>query len=226
MVQTAPRRVTIIALTELIEDFSLYPRAQVDDYHVREIAAAMEAGVEMPPVIADVDSKRIIDGFHRCRAAKRKNGPLGRIKVLLKKYSSEASMFEEAARLNSDHGRNLTVYDKTRVLVRGRELGLSIDNLADALHITRDRADNLVLTRVSATGQVLKRTMAHFAGAPLSDTQGTFNRGKAGGMDQLFYINQVKAILETDSVDWSRQNVIDGLSELHSLLFKHSARFK
>ena len=96
-----------VKATELVQDYDLYPRAQVDGYHVREIAEALEAGVSMPPVIAEKGTKRVVDGFHRIRAAQKIHGATAKIEVVFKVYGSEAELFREAMRLNADHGRNL-----------------------------------------------------------------------------------------------------------------------
>src|SRR5688572_13414948 len=57
-----------IKASELVEDFDLYPRGDVDGTHVLSLVQALEAGVELPPIIACKKTKRIVDGFHRRRA--------------------------------------------------------------------------------------------------------------------------------------------------------------
>lgn len=210
--------IRMVPATELVQDFNLYPRAQIDDYHVREMANAMQAGVEFPAIIAERSTKRITDGFHRVRAWQRDGGPNVKVPVEFHVYENEAALFTEAIRLNSAHGRNLTIYDKTRCLTLAEEYGIERSVAADALHITVERAEKLLVERVAATGEVLKRTMHHLAGKSVTAAQRAFNRDRAGGLDQLFYINQVIALLETDSMDWSRDNVVAGLRRLHEML--------
>ena len=55
---------------QLVEDFSLYPRSQVDGSHVQRLSEALLAGETLPSIIVD-ESGRIIDGFHRRRAVMR-----------------------------------------------------------------------------------------------------------------------------------------------------------
>jgi ParB-like chromosome segregation protein Spo0J len=213
----ARKLITKIPASSLVQDFHLYPRAQVDEYHVREMAEAMTAGATFPPVIADRKSKRIIDGFHRVRASQKLHGPNAEIDVELRTYPDEASMFQEAVMLNAAHGRNLTLYDKTRCLLVAKEMGITREVISGALNITVERAEKMLLERVAASGEVLKRTMGHLAGETLTEEQAGHLR-RAGGMDQLFYINQVVALLETDSIDWKRSQVVATLNRLFELL--------
>ena len=140
------------------------------------------------------------------------------VKVDLREYDDDAAMLKDAMTLNASHGRTLTVYDKTRCLLLAQELGISREVVSVVLNITRERAEHLLLTRVAATGEVLKRTMGHFAGATLTSEQADHNTYRAGGMDQLFYINQVIALIETDSIDWARANVKERLEFLSERL--------
>jgi hypothetical protein len=205
---------------ELKLDYNLYARQRVDSYHVAEMVESLKAGAVFPPVVADIDSKRVVDGFHRIHALQRLYKEKAEVDVMLKKYASEAEIYEDAMRLNSTHGRNLTSYDKAHCILRGRELGLPDDRIAGALHITGDRISELIAERCTADSVVLKRTIEHFAGKQVSEKQRDFIP-RAGGMDQLFYINQVIALLETNSIDWSREKVKEGLTRLHKLLSEH-----
>ena len=210
---------TIIRMkvVELHLDFNLYPRFKVDSYHTAEMVESLKAKVNFPPIIADSTSKRVIDGFHRVYALQHLYKEKAEADVILRKYPSESAMYEEAMRLNSTHGRNLTSYDKAHCILRGRELGLTDEHIAKALHITRDRITSLIHDRWTADATVLKRTVSHFAGKTLTKEQKDFIP-RAGGMDQLFYINQVIALLKTDSIDWKREKVRVALEELFEVL--------
>lgn len=213
---SSPRKTKLKADT-LIRDYTLYPRAQIDDQHAREIKHAMDAGHEMPPILVDKASLRVVDGFHRLEAFLRKEGADQSISALVKEYESDAAIFEDAIRLNAAHGQALSTYDKTRAAVRGDELGLSRDQISVALNVTRERLDKFLVERVGMKGEVLKRTTAHLAGKTLTPAQVDFTK-RAGGMDQLFYITQVTMLLESDSVDWDRDKVVEGLRTLGKVL--------
>ena len=201
----------------LVQDFKFYPRAQVDEQHVREMAEAIRAGAQLPPIIIDGKSKRIIDGFHRIRAHQKVGGTAVVVSVNEQEFADDAAMFQAAMTLNSAHGKNLSIYDKTRCLVLAGEMGIERNIVAESLSITIKKADSLLLERLAASGEVLKRTMAHMAGEELTESQAATNQ-RAGGMNQLFYINQVVALLESDSIDWERPNVVEQLKKLSQLL--------
>jgi len=101
-----------ININSLVLDFTLYPRCRVDDQHASYMLESVKAGVELPPVIIDKKSKRVIDGFHRVTAMKRffklnkKEKP--EITAIIKTYKSEADMFLDAMKYNAAHGRMLT----------------------------------------------------------------------------------------------------------------------
>lgn len=206
------------AISLLVRDYSLYPRHEVDDYHVREIMEALRAGLTLPPIIADKASLRVIDGFHRIAAYGRLYGSEYVADVVLNDYESDAAMFQDAMEHNTQHGRNLTPYDKARCIARSKELGIEMQTVASALHITQDRLDKMLLERFTVSGEVLKRTTRHFAGGAITPEQSEFNRQRAGGLDQLFYINQVIGLLDSDSIDWERETVTKALERLKTLL--------
>ena len=73
---------------QLVEDFSLYQRSQVDGSHVQRLSEALLAGETLPPIILD-ESGRIIDGFHRRRAVMRAYGDEAEIEVEVRHYANE-----------------------------------------------------------------------------------------------------------------------------------------
>lgn len=208
-----------LAVGSLLLDFNLYPRAEIDKYHVRELQAALEAGVTLPPLLVDTKSKRVVDGFHRVKAFLRLYGVTAKIECVLRDYLAENDMLRDAMALNSAHGRALSRYDKAHAIQLADGLGLSREDTAKALSMTVERVESLLLERTTASGEVLKRTMAHFAGDTLLPEQAAYNRG-AGGMDQLFYIRQVIALVESNSIDWERHTVVSALRRLSEALEK------
>lgn len=211
------KKVVRMKAVELKFDYNLYARQRIDPYHVNEMVEGLKAGSIFPPVVADSASKRIVDGFHRVRALLKLYKEQAEVDVFLKDYGSEAEMYEDAMKFNSTHGRNLTSYDKAHCILRARELGLSDETISKALKLTTNRIASLIQERWTAEEDVLKRTMAHFAGKEITAEQRAFI-SKAGGMDQLFYIHQVVALLETDSIDWDRESVVKAIKKLQELL--------
>jgi hypothetical protein len=214
-----------LKVSELIVDFDLYPRAEINTQHAHYMAEALAAGAEFPLIVADQKSKRIVDGVHRHRVYGKALGPDAEIEVHLKSYRNDAEMFIDAMRLNSNHGRALTTFDRTHCILRAEALKISMDQIAASLHLTKDAVGDLRKERVGTMhgprGGViaLKRTIRHMAGHKLTSEQSDAN-DRLSGMDQLFYVNQLILLLENDLIDTSNEKLMEGLSKLRDLLPK------
>lgn len=173
---------TSVAIAELIEDLSLYPRHTVDETHVGTLADALRAGATLPPLVADKKSKRLVDGWHRLRAYRRILGPTGAVEVDLRSYKSDADLFLDAVALNAAHGRRLDRVDQVRVVMLAERVGLSEVQVATVLHMPTERIATLrvrvaklpdgVNGAVPGTRQLaLKRPVMHLAGRTLTKEQ-------------------------------------------------------
>jgi hypothetical protein len=171
--------VVTIPIAELIEDLSIYPRTQVSDVNVTNLVGALEAGYELPPLIVDRKTKRIVDGFHRRRAHLKVFGVDTSIVAELRTYSDDADLLKEAVALNTSHGLNLAEIEKRRVVLRLSELGVDDNEIAVALHVQPDRVTKIrvrVATVLNDDGaairlEPLKRPMFHFQGGVMSEEQ-------------------------------------------------------
>jgi len=210
-------------LSEVILDFTLYPRTQIDGNHVRYLLLSHEGGAKLPPIVIDKKSKRVADGFHRVSMMKRLD-PTGIIEAIEKNYKDDAELFADAIRLNAHHGRNLSPYDRTHCVLRGEELGLDVDAIAAALSITVEavgelRADRVGEMRVAGkkVEVPLKRTINHKAGSVLTQRQVQAN-DRLGGMNQLFYVNQLIELIEAELLDRSNERLMGRLEHLAEIL--------
>lgn len=192
----------MIPVAELVFDYGLYPRQQIDSAHVRNIRLARQAGVELPPITIDQVSKRIVDGFHRAKDILLED-PKGKIACTEKKYTTEAEMFLDAMRLNASHGSNLTVCDRLHCILLAERLQIDEEAVADALGMTEERIGELRLDRTAksnGTSLALKQTIRHMRGKRLSESQWAANK-KLSGMRPAFYVNQLLLLLENDLLD-------------------------
>lgn len=209
-----------VKASELVEDFDLYPRGDVDSSHVASIAEALLAGEEVPAVIADKKSKRIADGFHRRRAFIKNGGPDALVPVIFKDYASDAELFIDAMMHNSGHGRRLTSVDAVRSAALAEKLGITIDVVAKSLKMTVEKVSGLVIDRTAKCGMTtvpLKQTIRHMAGRKLSKPQQEANR-KLSGMNQVFYVNQIITLVENDLIDKENEDLMLRLQVLQGLL--------
>lgn len=208
-----------VKLSRLVKDYNLYPRADVNTYHVHEMVEALKAGVTFPPILVDKETFQIVDGFHRATAYQRYLGIDAEIQAELRVFESDSARFETAMRMNAGHGRRLSSYDKAHCLAIADSLKVERSVVAACLNLTHEKLENIALTRLTDDGQPLKRTMAHFAGETLNPAQQAANR-RAGGMNQLFYIRQVISLLESDTINWADESIAEGLKQLQGALSK------
>jgi len=209
-----------IKLALLVLDYDLYPRQDVDSANVRSLVEALNAGVELPPIVIDKQSKRVVDGIHRVHSYRRVLDETATIEVIARNYASDAEMFLDAIQLNAGHGKRLSPFDKARAILRAEELKIEVDRIAGALHITIDRVGEIEIRKGARTnGQkiIIKNTLRHLAGGKLNKKQRVAN-DRAGGMFPLYYVNQVINIIEGDVLDRENEKLMERLGELRELL--------
>jgi hypothetical protein len=201
----------------MVEDFSLYPRATVNETHVRELRRALEAGDQLPPVILEAGTLRIVDGFHRRRALIAHLGAEGVVKAELREYPDELALYRDAAALNATHGQPLDRDDQVRVAVRMRELGADDEVISVTLHTPLARVAELVakFTAYSQTGEtvVLKPAARHLAQETLTLEQEAV-QPHITGTATLRLVSDLRARLRSNIVDLQSPKVRMALKAL------------
>lgn len=204
----------------VVLDYNLYPRNNVDQHNVRAIMDALEAGEEMPPIIIDRHTKKAVDGFHRT-LAKLKRDPDSEIEVIEKTYKNESEMFLDAMRYNSTHGARLDPCDRVRCTIIAEKLSIPLAAVAGALHVPAEKLGALKSDRTATTAGglsiPLKRTIQHMAGQKLTKAQNAAN-DKLSGMNQVFYVNQVILLIESNLLNKEDEKLLDALRHLSELL--------
>jgi hypothetical protein len=188
-------------IASLVLDETIWPRHQLINANVAAMVEAIRVGMEMPPVLIDVKTSKVVDGFHRIHAYQRLYGENYQIPVTTKTYRNREAMVADAIATNADHGQRLTSWDVTRCLLLADEVGMPLDKLAGLLHW---RADKLAAYRESRMGTTLdqrklalKRSLRHRLNQPLNPDQEAANE-KLSGMPPMFHVNQLVTLLETD----------------------------
>ena len=205
-----------ILATELVRDFTVYPRDKIISQNITDMVGALESGKVLPPILGEKNTLRIIDGFHRLEAHIRFHGEKELIDVQFEEHD-DAGLFLRAIETNASHGVNLSKFDKIKCVQKGEAFGISKDFLASAMNMTREKLEGTIERKTSGEGVVLKRTVGHFAGKQMTQQQKAFNQ-KAGGMDQKYYIDQVTSLLESNSINWDNENVVEAIESLRKAL--------
>jgi hypothetical protein len=209
-------KTTTVAATTLVEDLALYPRNQVDDQHVTDLVRALSSGAQLPPVVAERKTNRIVDGVHRRRAQMKLLGEAAKIEVDFRDYESEADFYLDAVRLNAGHGRRLDRQDQTRIVLRLQELKVDERTIASALHIPEPDIRTLAVRIVydsAGTAVPQKRGLEHLRGQRLSDQQidamKSVRSAEAGRL-----CLELLRLLENDLIDYEDPKVEQRLKQL------------
>lgn len=205
-----------IELAKLVKDYTLYPRNDVNDMHVRDLLTALTAGATLPPIIAEAKTFRIVDGFHRYEAFSKHLGTAGVVPVELRTYASDAALFLDAVALNSGHGRKLDRHDQTRIVLRLRELHVDDQTIAVTLHVPEPEIPILAVRVLhDSTGQriPLKRGLQHLRGQKLTANQikvvSSVRSGEAGRLCM-----ELSGLLREGLVDLTDHRIVTQLQEL------------
>jgi len=127
-----------VRLRELVFDFSLYPRKRVDQATVESYARALEGGATFPPIKVALyqDKKIVVDGFHRVAA--RQRFLLDSIAAVILPFETEASLFAEAVRLNSTHGKGFSESELKANIKRLQHYNFSVDEIQSLIHFPKE----------------------------------------------------------------------------------------
>jgi len=212
-------------VAELVEDFGLYPRSQVDGSHVQKLTEALLAGQKLPPIVVD-ESGRIIDGFHRRRAVLRVHGDDADIEVEVRQYANDRERYLDTLRLNARHGKGITGAELTGAILKSEQFKLKPELVASALGIRTERVETIRQTKVAEVRQAvtahgkkipLKRSVYHLAGKTLTKKQAEA-MDMLPGQPQPLLIQQLIRLIETNSLDLDDERVVTGLARLGDLL--------
>lgn len=215
-------------IASLVEDMNLYPRHAVDSAHVAQLANAIEAGSQFPPLVADKKSKRITDGWHRARAYVKVHGPNATTDVELVEYRSEAEMILDAVQRNSKHGRRLDAVDLTRAVLMLENRHVDRHRIALVLNVTEERVEKLrIRVAVSRSADestvpgtrkiVLKRPVRHMKDATLTKDQVEAHK-MLPGTSFLLIARQLERALRTKMVDLDDRKLVAALQSLSTTL--------
>ncbi len=209
-----------IAVTQLVFDQTLYPRELISSVNVTRIANALATGIEIPPIVVEAKSLRIVDGVHRWKAWRKVNGDESEIPSILVKYSSEAEAFADAVRRNCGHGMSLNPFEMNKCRIRLEELGIESEKIAGVLLMPVEAVTKLTAakTAFSMVGgkrvQVgIKGALTDFRGEILTQRQLAVNK-YAGGLRPAYYVNLLIGLIRAGLVRKVNQQTLGLLGTL------------
>jgi hypothetical protein len=156
-----------VKANQLKQDWSIYARCTVDKDHVFAMVEALRAGYSLPPIIVDLASYRIVDGFHRYSAFKQHYGLRCSIDIIEVEYPDERELVLDSIRRNACHGRPFSNDDRAKCVKMCDRLGIDEKLIANTLIVNqsvvgvlRNRAYTSELTprlRVAASAKTARR---------------------------------------------------------------------
>jgi len=123
-------------ISDLVFDWSLYPRKEVDHKDVvRSYARALRAGCVFPTVKVGLfrGKKIIVDGVHRVGALKLNGVDYADCSEL--PFDSEAELFAEAVRLNSEHGKAFSEVELKANITRLKQYKFDVNEIVALTHV-------------------------------------------------------------------------------------------
>lgn len=217
-----------VKLSEIVIDFSLYPRTQVDSGNVSTLREAFRAGAKLPPPVIDSQSKRVADGVHRVTMYRRELDADAEIEVEVREYATEGDLFADAVRMNAAHGRPLSPFDRARCATRLKKYRIGVAKIASLLGVRVETLKAVAERRVAKTTDgremVVKRSIAHVvqSGTPLTEEQEAANV-KLDGMKPIYHVGQLLLVIENDLIDTSDSELMERLAKLGQALEKYAS---
>lgn len=210
-----------IKAARLVWDSEIYPRTTIDNTQISRMVESLKQGNELPQIIVEKKTFRIVDGVHRWKAHQKMRGDDCSVECEIRAYESDADLLLDAMRLNSQHGLNITSLDRLRCFYIGEKAGLTREKIAEALRIRYDKAER-TLTKRTAYREghepvALKTSMMSLAGKNLDETEESVN-DMAGGMHPLYYVNHMIGLLEAGIHERSNEQFMMRLKTLYEML--------
>jgi ParB-like nuclease domain len=229
--------VTGFPVDDLIEDFSLYPRNHISDFHVMEIVHAINGGFIPPPVVACRRTKRMVEGYHRRRAYQKLGIPT--IPVEFRTYRDDTEHWKDAVALQPN-GLNFTPRDQLRIMqISMEKFSLSEEFTAQLMRTSVSHLRK-IKPRYASVGEArdkspelrrrpgrtepekrspakvhLKGSTRHLSGRTITRSQADANEG-APGVSYLLLVNQLISAFQNDLLPppgqhprlWERMEVL------------------
>jgi hypothetical protein len=194
-------------------DWSLWPRyeaQELDATNLKRIKVALEAGVILPPIIVNKDDMRVIDGFHRVTAVLDLYGDDAEIEADVRHYETEAEMFLDAGRYNSQHGLPMGPRDKVHFILKARRMKIPAPAIAEALGMQASMMKDFVERRsaVAVGGERIPLTggALHLAGKQLDEEQEHYVR-TTNGNAPMMHARMLLNALRADAMEFAEKDV-------------------
>lgn len=129
-------------LVELVIDKSLKELRPVNIVFVSRYRQAYRSGAEMPLIVIDKKTNKIISGNHRYMALLQEYGPDHEIEVKELTFKSEKERLEFFVRENATHGNPLDGISKKRLAIALTDAGATPEEIANLFNVSVRKVEN------------------------------------------------------------------------------------
>jgi transposase len=149
-----------IKLSDIIFDEVIYPRRTHDPILVQQYADTLEQ-IEIEGRFISVSSDmKLLDGKHRWLAYRKNSGDEDReIQVFVYPLMTPHEQLTLAARLNSSHGKQLSLTDKEETAKTLYSYGMSYEGIASALSVGKQTINKWLARTVKENKEKRDRTI-------------------------------------------------------------------
>lgn len=214
-------KMQILKLSEIKFDENLYPRSRYNWMVAYDYSQSMKAGSKFPPITVALYNRKylLVDGKHRMEGKKICKETHIQAEVL--SGLSYDEIYIEAVRRNTEHGYNLSPYDKRNIIVKLQKMNLSSEQISGLIKIPMKNLEGFVMKKLTntITGRevVLKSPLGHLSEEIVDDNleneQSIYNV-----RTQMAILGEVISLIKNGYLNLEHPMVNTKLAELKRLL--------
>jgi len=212
-------------LKELKIDEKLTTIRHINPVFVSRYRQAYRNGCNLPPLIVEKDTYRIISGNHRYSALIQEYSENTEISVEPREYKSEGEVLEDFAHENATHGNPLDHYTKRKLIREMLNTGISLEEISKILGVSQYKIEKMGegVVRVKIGNRTEERPMKtgfEPAKEPLTEKQWKEHDKKDRGLTVVQQVSQLNRWLKEGHVSHSEAN-LRALSNLKAEIDKY-----
>lgn len=132
-----------IKVSELVINDELVRLRPVNGFFVSRYRLAYRTGADMPLIVVDRKSKKIVSGNHRATAMIKEFSAGHKITVICRSYKNKREIVEDFARENVGHGNALNGISRKRIINELLQEGATAEQVAELFNVPIKRIEEI-----------------------------------------------------------------------------------
>jgi len=201
-----------VKIKDLIIDPKLTSLRKVNPVFVSRYRQAYRSEANMPLIIVQSGTNRIISGNHRATALLQEYDENHTIEVEVRKYASEREVLEDFTKENSHHGNPIDNFTKEKLTRALLDVGCTPENIANLFNISVRKVEILgdggVAVSVGTKGETEDRPAkkGFVVDEPITEEQYVEHTTKDRGLTVVQQANQLIRWLSQDLIQNTENN--------------------